>query len=134
MKRKELSTKEEYQSDVLDLTRKILSGVQLKELSWADNLKGQDRIEFLRFCSVVADNPIFEHVFSMLYFPHIEEAALRADNYDIVSFHRATANGVSLTREFFLKYARQYKEEFEKHPEKFAEGEESKAFSGVSTG
>jgi len=129
MKKKELSTKEEFQSDVLDLTRKILSGVQLKEIDWADSLKGQARIDFLKYCSIVASHPVFEQIFSMLFYPHIEEAAIRAENYDIVSFHRATANGVSLVREFFVKYSKTYTEEFEKDPEKF---DPQKAFEPVA--
>jgi hypothetical protein len=127
-------TKEDYQRDVLDLSRKILEGVQLRDITWVESLEGQDRINFLVFCTNIVSNPFFEKVFAMLYFPQVEASALRAENYDIVSFHRATANGISLTREFFMKYDRQYKEEFEKDPEKFATEEDAnKAFTSNPT-
>jgi len=115
----------DYKSDILDLQRKILDGVQLKDIDWADKLKGQERINFLKFCAQVVDNQYFEQIISMMYFPQIMAAANRAENYEIVSFHRATANGISLVKEFFQKYARQYEIELEGREEKF---DKSKAF------
>lgn len=112
-KKSEPLTKEEYQSTVLDLFRKILEGVQLEDVDFGDRLKGQDRINFLSYCSGVVNSPWFDLIFAALYTPQIMAAAKQAENYDIVVFHRATANGISLLKEFFQKYNTVYVTEFQ---------------------
>ena len=111
--------KNAYQDDVLDLHRKILSGVQLTDIDFADKLTGQDKVEFLQYCSTMVQNPWFEKIFSALYWPHIVHAGLQAPSYDIVTFNRATANGIGLTREFFEKYNRKWQVEYGKENEDF---------------
>lgn len=117
MPKKDQPDKEDYQSEVLDIQRKVLKGVVLKDINWPDKLKGQDRVDFLRFCSETVSNQFFDQIFSCLYFPQVMYAANMAENYDVVSFNRATANGISLAKEFFQKYARQFEIEFGNKPE-----------------
>lgn len=132
-KSKSTNPKDQHQSDVLDLFRKIIGGVQLQDVTWADELEGQDRINFLRFCTNVYSDPFFSKVISCLYFPHIMYGVTKAENYEVVTFNRATANGISIVEEFFKKYHLKYKEEFEKNPEQFAESEDAnKAFTPVT--
>lgn len=104
--------KEKHQSAILDLFRKAIEGVQLDGIK-TEQLEGEQRLEFLKYCSEVASSPYFEQVMKELFVPQIMAAANTAENYDIVTFHRATANGISLVREFFQKQNRRYHEEFE---------------------
>ena len=121
-------TTEEYQKYTLDLLRKILDGVELNEIDFADHYRGEERLKFLRYCATVVENPFFEVLFSSLYSPHLIYAATKAENYDVVSFNRATANGIEFVKSYFKKYAAQYKEEFEKEEEKF---DETRPFESV---
>lgn len=130
MKQKEFK-KEEYQDDVLDLHRKILKGVQLGDIDFVDKLTGNERTEFLKYCSMVASSQWFEKVFSVLYWPHIVEAGSRSENYDIVTFNRATANGIGLTKEFFEKNHRLYNRETGQDKEEF---DDRKSFEPLSSG
>ena len=127
-KKKQNLTTEEYQSEVLDIHRKLLGGVLLQDIKTFDHLTGQDRIEFLRFCAEMYNNPWFEEIFSALHFPHIEYAAKKAPNYDVVTFNRATANGISLAKEFFKKYERIYTNQLEGKEEEF---DDSKPFESI---
>lgn len=111
---KEKFDKEKHQSAVLDLFRKAVEGVQLEDVAALEKLEGQERLDFLKFCSEVVSSPFFDQIFRSLYWPHILAGTTKAENYDIVTFHRATANGVSLVKEYFQKQARRYAEEFEK--------------------
>lgn len=128
MPRKDFN-KQDYQDDSLDLFRKILNGVQLSDIKSFDELSGQDRVDFLRYASTVVSSPWFEKVFSSLYFPHIMHAATQAENYDVVTFNRATGNGVKLVQEFFSKYNRKYINEFESEVEK---PDGNKSFNSVT--
>lgn len=112
MKKTDPWTKEDYQDEVLQLHRKTLNGVQLHDINFADQLTGDDKVKFLQYCSLVVGNPWFEKIFSALYWPNIVHAGTQAKNYDIVTFNRATGNGVALTREFFEKYNRKWEIEF----------------------
>ena len=127
--KKEQPTKEDYDSDILDLQRKILKGVQIKNVKYLEILSGQDRIEFLRYCSEMVGSKWFPLIFPELFFAQLLASA-NAENYDEVCFHRATINGIKLVKDFFEKYERQYKEEFEKEESKH---DPNKAFESVSS-
>lgn len=111
MKKKQFD-KEEYQSDVLDLLRKILDGLQLKNIDFDKKLEGQERINFLKFCDQTFQNPFFEQIIANVVYPSLMMAAKVAENYDIVTFNRSTANGASLVREFFQIRSKQYQIEY----------------------
>ncbi len=130
MKPKEFK-KEEYQDDVLDLHRKILKGVQLGDIDFVKNLTGNERTEFLKYCAMVASSQWFEKVFSALYWPHIVEAGSRSENYDIVTFNRATANGIGLAKSFFEDNYKLYNRETGQDNEDF---DERKSFEPLSSG
>lgn len=128
MPKKEQPSKEDYQSDIVDLQRKILKGVQLRDIKFLDTLTGQDRLEFLTYCSLVAENPWFHQLFPTLFFDQLL-AASNSGNFDEVSFHRSTTNGIQLVKELFEKYSRQYTTEYGGgKPEDF---DPSKPFSPV---
>jgi hypothetical protein len=118
-KKKTKLTEEEYQSEVLDIHRKLLGGVQLINIDFPTKLTGEDRLKFLKFCSMVANDEWFEKIFSALHWPHIEYAATKAPDYNVVTFNRATANGISLVKEFFQKYSRVYTNEYMKNDDEF---------------
>lgn len=121
-------SKDEYQNEVLRLLREILSGVQLSDIDFPEHLQGDERLDFLKYCSMVTSSPWFEKIFSALYWPHIVSAGLKAPNYDIVTFNRGTGNGIAFAQEFFEKYNNTYIKEFEKDKE---EVDEHSAFQRV---
>ena len=122
VKEKEKHDKEKYQETVLDLFRSVLNSVQLKDIDFDKKLKGQDRIDFLKYCDYVYTSNYFEIIISNIYYPLILYAAKNAENYDVVTFNRATANGVQLIKDFFSTRSQQYQTEFLEKPEKPTEG------------
>jgi|WetSurMetagenome_2_1015567.scaffolds.fasta_scaffold611624_2 hypothetical protein len=121
MKKKDFD-KEEYESDVLDLLRKMLNGIQLKDIDFDKKLKGQERINFLKYCDEVFSSDYFEMIISNIYYPSLLYAAQKSENYDEVTFNRATANGTALVKEYFRSRSQQYQIEFVLPPDKPTEG------------
>lgn len=112
-------TKVAYQSKVMDMFREILQGVQLSNIILPESLEGESRRDFAKFCHETYHNPFFGQIIKALYLPSIEFAAKQAPDYDVVSFNRATCNGISLVEELFLKWANIYDVEFSGKEDKF---------------
>jgi hypothetical protein len=113
------SVKEAYQSKVMDMFREVLQGVQLANIILPESLEGENRRDFAKFCHETYHNPFFGQIIKALYLPSIEFAAKQAPDYDVVSFNRATCNGISLVEEFFLKWANVFDIEFSGKADKF---------------
>lgn len=121
MKKNKPHDKEAYQGDVLDLLRKIVGAPTLDDMKDYDRLQGQERIDFLKYCSGVYRDKHFEEICKSLIFECVLNAGLEARNFDEVLVNRATANGVKTIQDFFAKYNKLYIDEFEKEPEVFDE-------------
>jgi len=117
MKKKQSFDKEAFDGDVLDLFRKVVGTVKLSDIKEFDALRGQDRIEFLKFCSMVYSNVYFAQVMKQIIFDCTLNAALTTRTFDEVLVNRAEANGVKLVEDFFAKYNKKYIDEFETEKE-----------------
>lgn len=109
--------KEAFDGDLLDLFRKVVGTIKLSDIKEFDSLRGEDRLEFLRFCSTVYSNKYFAPVMKQLIFDCTLNAALSTRNFDEVLVNRAEANGVKLVEDFFAKYNKKYIDEFETEKE-----------------
>lgn len=124
--------KTEFDSDVLDLLRKIVGTPKLTDTKHYEKLSGQERLDFLKYCRFVYGDKHFEEIFRHLVFECVLKAALEARNFDEVLVNRASANGVSMVKEFFKRYNNIYIEEFEDKP-KPEDFDERKAFEPLTT-
>lgn len=121
-KRKPLDPQQEkskLQQRVLDLTRQLLDGVVLTDITQLESLQGEERLELARFCHTTYNNPNFKKITDLLYYAQIMAAALSAPNYDIVTFNRASANGVALMGEIFQKWSNVFDTDYSGDRESF---------------
>lgn len=118
-KKKQDVPRDDYQGDVLDLFRKIIGTVQLSDIKNFDELTGQDRINFLKFCTTTFSDPFFMEIIKHLLFEYVVKAANESRDMDQLLCNRAGADGVRIVQDFFAKYNKIYKDEFEKDPEVF---------------
>lgn len=121
-------SKENLQQKVLELIREILGGITLASIKHAESLEGQERLEFCKYAFFVCRSPHFKTLMESIYYGQVMFTALKASNYDEVSFGRATANGIKLMKEFFEKYANEYETNYLQPKERF---DPNKAFASV---
>lgn len=121
MKKKQTFDKEAFEGDVLDLFRKVIGVVKLSDIKEFDSLRGNDRIEFLKFCNTAYSNKYFVQITKQIAFDCALNAALSTRNFDEVLVNRAEASGVKLVEDFFEKYHNKYIDEFETEKEEIDE-------------
>lgn len=119
MARVKAREKDEHQKEVLNAFRHLLKGVTTEDIAFEERLTGDERRDFARFCHETYNNEFFEKIISNLYFPQIMFSIQQAENYEEVTFGRATCNGIQLVRDFFAKYARVYEVEYLKDKDEF---------------
>jgi len=109
----------EYQDDVLELFRKVVGGVRMSDVKHYDALRGQERIDFLKYCRGVYGDKFFKEIIQNLIFECVIKAAMQSRTMDEVLVNRATANGIKLVEDFFLKYNNIHIAEIETQTESF---------------
>lgn len=115
--KKKAFNKEVFDGDVLELYRTAVGTIKLSDIKEFDSLRGNDRLEFLKFCSMVYSNVYFLQVMKQIIFDCTLNAALTTRTFDEVLVNRAEANGVKLVEDFFAKYNNKYIDEFETEKE-----------------
>ena len=114
-------SKEEIQNVVVQLFRQQLKGINLEDVKVFDALPEPDKKEFCRFCYALSQSPYLSQMAAALTQAQIEYSVQFAENYDLVTFGRATVNGVSLFEELIVKYAHLYETDYLGQQEDFDE-------------
>ena len=105
--------------NLISLYRELLKTVDIDDVKLADQLEGDARRDFCKFCSEVAGNQFFEQVIQGFFHSQAMMTADESTTADHYYNAKLTLNGMHLLRTYFRKYANIYAKEYMKGPEPF---------------
>lgn len=105
--------------NLISLYRELLKTVDLEHVVFADQLQGDDRRDFCKFCNEVANNIFFEQIIQGFFHSQAMMTADEATTSEHYYNAKLTLNGMHLLRQYFRKYSNVYEKEYLSEPVKF---------------
>jgi len=97
--------KEEYQERMKEKAEQAILNLRLVDVQLVDDLDQERKRKFYWFCNYMFNNEFFKMIIKEHITAQSDAAVMKAENYDIVTFHRAVIVAFSLIDEFFKKNA-----------------------------
>lgn len=103
-------TEREYDHQQIELLRENMKGITAKllEQRLAQDLEPQEKLELYKFAYQLQTSPFWLTLIKEVTTSQLDLSVMKAENYDIVTFGRATVNGVLLLDELLTKFVKHY--------------------------
>lgn len=100
----------DYDHYQIELIRENMKGItsKLLEQKLAGDLEPQERQELYKFAFQLQTSPFWLTLLKEVVTSQMDLTTMKAENYDIVTFGRATINGVLLLDELLTKFVKHY--------------------------
>ena len=92
----------------LEILRENLGSIQLKDVKALDGLDKEEQIALLEHAHQVFSSPYFNVIIKAMVKTQLEYAVQMSKDWNQDLFARATINGISLVKEAYENYNRQY--------------------------